>query len=148
MLIWMIAIGLISSGSGPATPAYVLELAGRPIGEFAGLEVGDAVELQAELRDGWIAAAALRDWRDSSRTAEPLEPGVGRQEATECERRTLTLRQELGVGVRRRTRSLVLLDACPVAWTIRDVDETEERVTLEAITFVTREIAAELEPHR
>jgi len=73
-----------------------------------------------------------------------IQPGKDALPTGDRQRQTITLKQEMGLGLRRRSRSLVLLDACPMAWEIETLDSDSQRIHFKSITFVAREIAAEL----
>jgi len=136
---------LISTASQDARPTpYLLEVDGKTLGVFDSLAVTETAVFEAQLDVGWMDKAAFRALLGDAASMVEIRPGKDALPTGDRQRQTITLRQEMGVGLRRRSWSLVLLDACPMAWEIETLDSDSQRIHFKSITFVAREIAAEL----
>lgn len=136
---------LLSTASQDARPIpYLLEVEGETRGVFDSLAVTEGPVFEARLHLGWMDKAVFRTLLGDAASVVEIRPGKDALPTGDRQRQTITFKQEMGVGLRRRSRSLILIEACPVAWEIETLDSDSQRIHFKSITFVAREIAAEL----
>jgi len=144
MLPLLISVLLLTASQDARPTPYLLEVDGETLGVFDSLAVTETADFEARLQLGWMDEAAFRELLGDAASVVEIQPGKGTLPAGDRQRQTITFRQEMGSGLRRRSRSLVLIESCPVAWEIETLDSDTQRIHFKSITFVAREIAAEL----
>lgn len=143
MLPLLISVLLTAAAQNARPSPYLLRVDGETLGAFDSLAVTESAVLEVRLRMGWIDEASFRGLLGKVGNGVEIQPGEGGLPASDSRRRTLTLRQEMGSGLRQQSRAWVLIEACPVTWEIETLNSDTQRIHFESITFVAREIAAE-----
>jgi len=133
--------------------SYLVSIDGEQIGAFSqmktdpqGADPSDPGPsrpdtLKVELENGWLNRGALETWLEAN-SIESKSPVFSESSVESRPRKTVTIGQIIGQGRRARTRSWVLLEACPSDLKIDKLDETD-RIWLSSIAFVARDVAAE-----
>ena len=93
------------------------------------------------LKDGWVRNGFLEIWWGED-TGDPkvLAPGRHVRNADDCEFHAVTISQSFGAALRQRKRSWTLIDACPVAWVIKEETVDDEKLHLTELTVIAKEI--------
>ena len=120
-----VAAGVALLGAQVPGVAYVLELDGEVVGEFAAMELGREGAVSLRLSDGSTVGGALERWWEQLEPDSPLTVGDNRRSGTACEGRTVVASQRFGHGRRTRRLSHTLVDACPVAWDVEELRDGE-----------------------
>lgn len=139
----LISVLLLTASQDARRTPYLLEVDGQTLGVFDVLTVTETADFEARLELGWMGETAFRALLGNAASVVEIKPGNGALPAGDRLRQTITFRQEMSSGLRRRSRSLVLIEACPVAWEIESLDSDTQRIHFKSIAFVAREIAAE-----
>ncbi len=153
MLLTSLALLALMSSSAETEMPYFVSIGGEQVGAFSQMKTGSqGVDqsdsspsrpdtLTVELEEGWLDRSALEYWLEAA-SIDSKAPVFTEPSVESRPRKTVTIGQIIGQGRRGRTRSWVLLEACPSDLKIDKLDETDH-VWLSSIAFVARDIAAE-----
>jgi len=93
------------------------------------------------LKEGWVRNGFFEIWwGDETGEAEDVTPGRHYRNADDCNSHAVTISQSFGTGLRQRKRSWTLIDACPVAWEIKEEGADGEKLHLTELTVVANDI--------
>jgi hypothetical protein len=93
------------------------------------------------LKDGWVRNGFFEIWwGEGTGDPEVLTPGRHVRNADDCESYAVTISQGFGAALRQRKRSWTLIDACPVAWVIKEETADSELLHLTELTIIAKEI--------
>ena len=93
------------------------------------------------LKEGWIRKGFLEFWwgEDIGET-EMVTPGRYVRDSDDCDSHVVTISQTIGAGLRQKKQSWTLIDACPIAWEVREDAANGEKLQLTELTIVASEI--------
>jgi len=93
------------------------------------------------LKEGWIRNGFLEIWwGEETGEAEEVTPGRHFRNPDDCEFHPVTISQSFGVGLRQRQRSWTLIDACPIAWEIKENAADDDKLQFVELTVVASQI--------
>lgn len=141
MYLFLIVVALLMTSSPGMAEELTVEVGAESWGVFQTLEQPENPGGVYVLKEGWIRNGFLEIWwGDNTGDSEVLTPGQHVRNADDCEFQTVTISQSFGAALRQRKRSWTLIDACPVAWVIKEETADGEKLHLTELTFVASEI--------
>ena len=93
------------------------------------------------LKEGWIRKGFLEIWwGEEIGDTDIASPGRYVRDPDDCDAHAVTISQSFGAGLRQKKQSWTLIDACPIAWEIKEDAANGERLRLTELTVVASEI--------
>jgi len=129
----MLTLILAVSMAGAQLGSYSLVVEGETVGEFKEMRPGGRDGAGFTLQDGWVARQPLEEWWNE---LEGPDASLGAGENSRrgaCSGRKVSIVQRFGHGLRQRQRSWTIMDACPVEWTVEEMDT--DRLATSFIAF-------------
>ena len=141
MYLFLILVALLMTSSSSMAEVLTVEVGAENWGVFQTLEQPANRDGVYILKDGWVRNGFLEIWWGED-TGDPkvLAPGRHVRNTDDCEVHSVTISQSFGAALRQRTRSWTLIDACPVAWVIKEETADGEKLHLTELTVIAKEI--------
>ena len=118
-----------------------VEIGAESWGVFQTLEQPENRDGVYILKEGWVRNGFLEIWwGEEAGDPKRLTPGQHVRNADDCKFYPVTISQSFGVGLRQRKRSWTLIDACPIAWEIKENATDNANLQLMELTVVASQI--------
>lgn len=129
------------TGQTGLTDSLIVEVDAECWGTFQTLEQAADQNGVYVLKEGWIRKGFLEIWwGEDTGDPEALTPGRHVRDADNCNSHAVTISQRFGTGLRQREQSWTLINACPVAWEIKEEGADGEKLRLTELTVVASDI--------
>ncbi len=94
-------------------------------------------------KEGWIRKGFLEIWwGEEISDTKLVAPGRYARDSDDCDSHAVTISQTFGAGLRQKKQSWTLIDACPIAWEVREVDANGESLWLTELNVVASQLGA------
>ena len=139
--LFLIFVALLMTSSTSMAEVLTVEVGAESWGVFQTLEQPENPDGVYILKEGWVRNGFLEIWwGENTDDPDVLTPGQHVRDADDCKFHTVTISQSFGAALRQRKRSWTLIDACPVAWVIKEETADGEKLHLTELTVIAKEI--------